>query len=314
MKFRLLVAILMVLLAAEGSFAGQPTPAKVGVAFFYTNDDTGAVALAAMQTLDQELSLANVTYYPATTHAGHLESTLSAYGIDAEPPLAFIGNTWFSLTGTVPEIEATIQQVKATILTIATMGGSPCPLDASGRVRFPRSVCVLAAYNGSDHLPIVAPYLSALEENISFLHLTPLNTAYPKNQTLLQEVAARLGHDLTPPLLVVGESVWNVSTASVNTVVADVVGYQLVGLDCPLAEKGDGTLCMIFFYSPTCHTCMEAKDALEDLALQYPLNITFYTTLSDTGLDLLFKYYNAIDVPDAEKGSFALFFSCHEIC
>jgi hypothetical protein len=307
MKSRLLVVILSVLLAAEFVSAVQSDSETVGVTFFYTNDDTGQIAVAAMETLEEELPMAKITYYSATGNSGLLDSALNAYGIDTEPPLVLVGNAWFSLTGTVSEIESTIQQVKTTIFAIDAVGGAPCPLNADGVVRYPRSVCILEAYNGQEGNHTNAPFRTALRENISYLHFTTLDTAYSQNRSDLQDVAARLSKNLTPPLMLIGENVWNLSSTSADKVVADALHYALVGLNCPTAEGDKGDICIVFFYSPTCHTCVEAKQALQDLTMQYSLNITTYTTLSNTGLDLLFKYYNAIDVPNADKGSFALF-------
>lgn len=75
----------------------------------------------------------------------------------------------------------------------------------------------------------------------------------------------------------------------------------------PISCGKDKEICIVFFYSPTCPECMDAKDKLDNLKLKYPLNIKEYNTLTGEGLDSLFKYYDAFNVSEKERGSFAIF-------
>jgi len=79
--------------------------------------------------------------------------------------------------------------------------------------------------------------------------------------------------------------------------------FELIGVQCP-EYKG---ICIVFFYNPLCHECIEAKDELKGLNSKYPLNIVEYNTLSAEGRNLLFKYYDAFNISDEEMGSFAIF-------
>jgi len=308
MKFRLLAAILVILLAVGGVSAGQTAAETVCVVFFYTDDDTGQTALEAMQALDQNLSVMEVVYYNVSLQAGLLDSALSAYAIEVEPPIAFVANAYFEINGTVQEIQSVILQLKTVVLTLAARGGTPCPFSDDGEVLFPRPVCIFAVFDDGESKEIIDRFRAALNDNISYLQLTLLDIRLPENQTMLEKLAAHLKQEIASPSLVIGETVWNLSNTSLDTVIADALHHALMGADCtPIQGGGVKSICVILLYSPTCHTCVEAKDALDDLSTQYPLNVSLYTTLSDTGLDLLFKYYNAFDVPDTEKGSFALF-------
>lgn len=75
----------------------------------------------------------------------------------------------------------------------------------------------------------------------------------------------------------------------------------------PISCGKEKEICIVFFYSPTCPECTEAKDKLDNLKLKYPLNIKEYNTLTGEGLDSLFKYYDAFNVSEKERGSFAIF-------
>ncbi len=66
-------------------------------------------------------------------------------------------------------------------------------------------------------------------------------------------------------------------------------------------------ICLIFFYNPECHECMEMKDKIEELKSKYPLDVEEYNVLTKKGIDLLFKYYNAFHVSKNDRGSFAIF-------
>lgn len=71
------------------------------------------------------------------------------------------------------------------------------------------------------------------------------------------------------------------------------------------SDNDSTTICIIFFYSPTCPHCLEAKERLEDLKGLYPLNLTIY--VEHAAPDLLSRYYTAANVSLRERGSFAVF-------
>ena len=75
----------------------------------------------------------------------------------------------------------------------------------------------------------------------------------------------------------------------------------------PMSYGKDKEICLIFFYSPKCPKCMEAQDKLDNLKLKYPLDIKEYNILTDEGLKLLFKYYDAFNISENDRGSFAIF-------
>jgi len=285
----------------------QETEGAVCVVFFYTDDHTGQAALEAMQVLDQNISVMKVIYYNVSLHTGLLDSALSAYAIEVEPPLAFVANSYFKINGTIQEMKSVVQQLKAMVLALAARGGTPCPFTDDGEVLFPRPVCIFAVYDNIESKGTINRFYAALNENISDLHLTLVDARISENQITAEQLGVRLKQHIPSPSMVIGETVWNLSNTSAGTVVEDALYHALVGVDCTPIQEDVKSICAILLYSPTCHTCVDAKDALEGLSTKYHLNVTLYTTLSDTGLDLLFKYYNAFDVPDTEKGSFALF-------
>ncbi len=78
------------------------------------------------------------------------------------------------------------------------------------------------------------------------------------------------------------------------------------GLDEADAEgDNDTAICVIFFYSPTCPDCLEAKDRLEQLETRYPLALTVYN--ENAHPDLLSRYYAGANVSGREQGYFAVF-------
>ncbi|MEA2054266.1 MAG: hypothetical protein U9O96_04000 [Candidatus Thermoplasmatota archaeon] len=80
----------------------------------------------------------------------------------------------------------------------------------------------------------------------------------------------------------------------------------------PISCAKESEVCIVFFYSPTCHECMEAKDKLDNLKAIYNLNIKKYNEILDE--DLLLGYYKAFDVPIKERGAFAVFMGNKHYC
>jgi cytochrome c biogenesis protein CcdA len=65
------------------------------------------------------------------------------------------------------------------------------------------------------------------------------------------------------------------------------------------------TICIIFFFDPTCRECLHAKEEMDVLASRYPLDVQEYEPAENWGL--LLRYYKAYNVSQDDYGTFAIF-------
>jgi len=75
-----------------------------------------------------------------------------------------------------------------------------------------------------------------------------------------------------------------------------------------LCEKTSGLndkICAIFFYNPSYVICQEAKEKIDALNLNYPLDVKIYDIPKNYAL--LLQYYNAFNVSQEDYDTFAIF-------
>ncbi|MBS3772622.1 MAG: hypothetical protein KGY55_00285, partial [Candidatus Thermoplasmatota archaeon] len=306
MKGRVLVLVLLLLMLSLPSPGGaQPKSeleAGVCMACFY---DAGSHAAMddLVSSLTAQYAFLDAQLYNASERNSQAYNVLyelsTSYNVTAGLPAVFMGNSHYHLNASLAGYNATVERLAADVQTYASLGGVACPIAMDGRARFPRPVCVLGFYNQSDSG--LDPVERALQDNVSYVHLTRINVSSQRMR--FTEICRRLNVTLTVPAVVIGSQGFSLDDTSLDTVVSAAERYEKTGVACP--STGNESICVVFFYSPTCAHCMDAKDELEDLEARYPLDVTMYVELANP--DLLSRYYAGANVSLRERGSFAVF-------
>jgi len=306
MKGRVLVLVMLLLMLSLPSLGGaQPESeleAGVCMACFY---DAGSHAAMddLVSSLTAQYAFLDAQLYNASERNSQAYNVLyelsTSYNVTAGLPAVFMGNSHYILNASLAGYNATVERLAADVQTYASLGGVACPIAMDGRARFPRPVCVLGFYNQSDSG--LDPVERALQDNVSYVHLTRINVSSQRMR--FTEICRRLNVTLTVPAVVIGSQGFSLDDTSLDTVVSAAERYEKTGVACP--STGNESICVVFFYSPTCAHCMDAKDELEDLEARYPLEVTMYVELANP--DLLSRYYAGANVSLGERGSFAVF-------
>ncbi|MFO8133085.1 MAG: hypothetical protein R6U10_04025 [Thermoplasmatota archaeon] len=300
MKGRVLVLVLLLVLLSLPSPGGaQPEP-EVCMACFYDAGSHAAMG-SLVASLAAQYSFLEVELYNASERNSQAYNLLyelsTSYNVTAGLPAVFMGNSHYHLNASLAGYNATVERLAADIQTYASLGGVECPIAMDGRARFPRPVCVLGFYNQSDSG--LDPVEQALRGNVSYVHLTRLNVSSQRMR--FTEICRQLNVTLSMPAVVIGSQGFSLDDTSLETVISAAERYEKTGVACP--SSGNESICIVFFYSPTCKHCREAEYRLDDLESRYPLNVTSYIDIINP--DLLSRYYASANVSD--KGSFAVF-------
>ena len=302
MKGRVAILVLLFLLASLPSIVGaQPEP-EVCLALFYDADSQPAMQ-EFTASLESRFSFVNMQLYNVTERNSESYNLLyelaTSYNVTPTAPAVFMGNSHYHFNASTPSYNATLEQLAEDIQAYASLGGVDCPVSPDGRTQFPRSVCVLGFYKESSSQ--LDPVAEALHGNISYVHISRFDVT--EHGDRFNETCSSLDINLSVPAVVIGSQGFSLTNTSLDVIISAAEQYEKTGIDCP--SPGNETICIIFFYSPTCAHCMEAKEDLEELQARYPLDITTYVELVNP--DLLSRYYKAANVSLWARGSFAVF-------
>jgi len=306
MKSRLAVVALSLLLTLTLLPPGQAAEEDaVCAAFFYEEGVKAEVVLPVIQSLADNYSFFNVEIYDIWDHYDLYHTTLSAYHASNKPPLLFVGNEYYHLDPESQNFDAALAEMEKSIQDFAGLGNVPCPVDEKGNIIFPRPVCILAFYDFTTEEDAVSPYVTALQDNITYLALYRFDTHNPSNISRLEDFTDMVGPGLQPPVLIMGSQSYTPAKVSVGHVVNEAKRLSKTGVECPEVES-EKEICIVYFGSPSCHLCVEAKKELEKLEVLYPqLNVSYHNY--DYELDLLFRYLNSTEGSDGYSGSFYIF-------
>lgn len=302
MKGHVVALLLLAVLLSLPSFGAAQQQPEVCMAVFYDAGSQDAIE-DVVGALENRFPYVEARLYNVTernSEAYNLFHELSTgYNVTPSAPMVFMGNSHYWLNASLRGYNATVERLSDDIQEYASLGGVDCPVAPDGRARFPRPVCALGFYNESrSELDGVA---RALHNTVSYVHLSRLDVDEHRNR--FDHMCRQLNVNLSAPAVVVGNHGFSLDTTSLETVVSAAEQYEKTGVACP--SIGNETICLVFFYSPTCAHCMDAKQRLEDMQARYPLTMTSYIELANP--DLLSRYYAAFNVSLQERGSFAVF-------
>lgn len=295
--------LLMLALLPSGEAAKEDT---VCAAFFYEEGTKAAeVVLPAIQSLADNYSFFNVQSYDIWDHYDLYHTMLSAYNASDKPPLLFVGNEYYHLNPESQNFDAVLAELEKSIQDFASLGNIPCPVDEKGNVIFPRPVCILLFYDFATEKDAVSPYVTALQDTITYISLYRFDTHHPSNISRLENFTDMVGPDLYSPVLIMGNQSYTLANVSVGDVVNEAKRLSKTGVECPEVES-DREICIVYFGDPSCHLCGEAKEELKRLEVLYPqLNVSYHN--SDHEYDLLFRYLNNTNGSDDYLGPFYIF-------
>ncbi len=301
MKCRIVALLLFAVLLSLPSLTAQPEQHVCMAVFYDAGSHTAVDDLVA--SLESRFPYLEVRLYNVTEHNSEaytlLHELATGYNVTPATPAVFMGNSHYCLNASLQGYNATVERLTGDIQEYASLGGVDCPVAPDGRAGFPRPVCILGFYNESrSELDSVA---QALHDTVSYVHLSRLDVDGHRNR--FDRVCRQLDVNLSVPAVVVGSQGFSLDTTSLETVMSAAEQYEKTGVACP--SIGNDTVCLVFFYSPTCAHCMDAKHKLGDLQARYPLTVTSYIELANP--DLLSRYYAAFNVSVQERGSFAVF-------
>ncbi len=276
---------------------------EVHVAYFYADGcATCEQVEPIIASLEKNLSFLKIERYDAKENYELYNDIHEKYHSHYGVPTAFIGNRWYYLNPNNKNFSETVEEFKQCILDYEKIGGVECPVQGD-KVVFPKPVCSLVFYNFSNESEVkeATKFEDSLNENITYTKINDMDTSLSINMENFNNL--RRGTNVSLPAIFIGNRSFSMEDSNLTKVVEYGKKYDMVGLPCP----GYKAICVILFYNPLCHECMEAKDKLESMKSEYPLDLKEYNSLSKEGTDLLFRYYNMSGISGDERGSFAIF-------
>jgi len=279
---------------------------EVHVAYFYANDCGNCKAVEPLiESLEENYSYLKIERYDVKENYALYADIREKYHAHYGVPTAFIGNRWYYFDAEEGNISKTLNEFKESIEEYEKIGGIESPIQNGNEIVFPKAVCILEFYNFSDENERLeaSKFRKALEGNITYVKIDELDTSLDINMANFENVCKTTGENASLPALFIGNKSFPMDDENIDKAVEEGKKFELTGVQCPEFRS----ICIIFFYNPLCHECMEAKDELENMKYKYPLDIEEYNTLSKKGNDMLFRYYNAFGISDEEMGSFAIF-------
>ena len=280
---------------------------SVCMAFFYAPNSGNYQKIEPfIQQMEENFSFLHVEEYSVDDYNELFMVIKEKYNISYDAPLIFIGNKWYYLDPWGRNLEREMNHLRESIVEFENIGGVGCPVVNDSDVVFPKPVCALEFYNFSSETEInmAVEFENAMRENITYTKTSRLDTSLSHNMENFRNLCENLGINISLPAVFVGNEAF---TLNDSRAVNYGKNFSKVGISCPEIEQEGKDVCIVFFYNPVCHECLEAKDELEYLKFKYPLDIKEYNTIGDKGYNLLFKYYNAFDVSEENIGSFAVF-------
>jgi hypothetical protein len=262
-----------------------------------------------LESLEKNLSFLHINQYDIAKYYDLFENIRRVYDAYFGTPIIFVGNEWFYFDTKSGDFLEEFERFVECVDELRGLGGVECAIGGAEHVNFPRSVCVREFYDfGMEDVVVFMERIEdALAENVSFVEVSAFDISAEVNLTLLRDVCNLTSQDFFSPCVFVGDRFFPANESYFPHIISWAKNFSKIGLPCPeLTYKGK-TICIIFFYTPTCHECIEAKEQLDSLKFKYPLNVTTYSTLNDEGLDLLFKYYDSFNVSTDKRASFAIF-------
>ncbi len=305
-----ILCILIIFIIASIPPISEGKESVVCVAYFYVEGCEGCEKVEPfLESMEKNFSFLNVERYDLVEHYLLFQNITKAYDTYFGTPIVFIGNEWYYFDPEQEDFQEKINKLEKTIREFEKMGGVECPVVDGELVNFPKPVCVLEFYNFTEvhEASFTQQVEDALKENVSYTQVKTFDASTETNDTILKNLCNTTHQEFFSPCIFVGEKAFPAEETYFNNTIGWAKNFSKIGLSCPEIIYEGKTICIVFFYTPTCHECMEAKDTLDYLKFKYPLNITMYSTLTDEGLDWLFKYYDAFNVSTDERESFAIF-------
>ncbi len=283
---------------------------KVCIAYFYApNSENYQKIEPILQQMEENFSFLGIEKYSVNDYDELFLVIKEKYNISYDAPLIFVGNEWYYLNPWKENFDERIEALKNSIMEFEAMGGVECPVVNSSDVVFPKPVCMIEFYNfsSSNEMNEAIKFGKTLEENITYTRIIRIDTSVRDNIDNFENLCKNTNTSAVLPAIFIGDKLFPMNHSGLHDAVEEGKKFSKTGISCPEIEYESKEICIVLFYNPVCHECMEAKDHLDYLKFKYPLDIKEYNTMSDDGYNLLFKYYNAFDVSEGKIGSFAVF-------
>lgn len=313
MKKIVLVIILSFLAIGMMPYASPSagsTENSVCMVFFYAPNSGNYQKIEPLiQHMEENFSFLKVKEYSVDDYSELFMVIKEKYNISYDAPLIFMGNEWYYLDPWQVNLEREMNHIGKSVVEFESMGGVGCPVVNDSDVVFPKPVCALEFYNFSSETEIgmAVKFQDAMNRNITYTKMSRLDTSLSHNMENFRNLCENLDINISLPAVFIGEKAFPLNESGIDSAIEYGRNFSKVGISCPDIEQAGKGICIIFFYNPVCHECLEAKDKLEYLKFKYPISIKEYNTIGDEGYNLLFKYYNAFDVSEENIGSFAVF-------
>ncbi|KAA0002558.1 MAG: cytochrome c biogenesis protein CcdA [Thermoplasmata archaeon] len=303
-----ILCILLILTLTLTSTISEGKENVVCMAYFYVHGcDECEKVKPYIESLEENFSFLNVERYAAEENYELFEDIRKAYDALYGVPIVFIGNEWYYLNPEEEDFEEKMKELEASIIEFREMGGVECPI-IDGTLNFPKPVCILEFYdftNENDSF-FIQKLEDALKGNVSYTQITTFDVSEKTNKTILRNLFNTTHQEFFSPCIFVGEKAFLANEKYFNNIVREAKNFSKIGLSCPEIPHEGKKICIVFFYTPVCGECRKAKEEnIDKLKFYYPLDVKEYNVLIDT--KLLFDYYEAFDVSENNRSSFAIF-------
>jgi len=291
----------------EATRNDEPT---MHLAFFY-DPDCGScdIALKWLPEVEEEYSNLEVHEYDTSIWDDDTETFIysemgfefaDAYNVpsgDQTEPMFFIGEYYLVPPG------STIKEELTDILDI--YDGQEIPLWPEWNLTWSAQVALFydpETPEGEDALEVVD---SLDKEHVVVVEYDLSEGAL--NETLFDEYLEHYNIEEEPEVAVfIGEDAFiddEITFDDLNDSVFKNPGVNTPLPDIELPDVEGGNICIVVFYSPTCHECNVAMKFLKEKQQEYPeINIVKKSTADRDNEALKHSYYEEYDVPDSKRG------------
>jgi len=214
------------------------------------------------------------------------ENISYAYKSPMDIPVLFVANAWFYL-GDEKKVEKQKEKILEIIEELKNYDVEYPIKD--GKIIYPKPVSIILFYNSSKNEP-VENIETTMEKNIKFLRMDKIDVSRKENESIFRKFNGN-----ETPLIVIGEKSYPLSLYNLSYVVEEAKKYELLGIEFP-PKYVEKKICIVFFYTSTCPSCMRMKARLEALSNIYPLDIKEYDTVEKKNRELLLEYGAAYNI------------------
>ena len=291
MKKAALIVILLLISSIFLPLGNSLSSKKVCIAYFRSSAcmNCGAVD-RLLKSMEVKYPYLEVKTYDAEKNRELFENISYMYTSYRDVPMVYAGNRWFYF-GKYVNISQQAEKLNETIEELHALGGCSCPIQ-DGNVVYPKAVSVIIVYSMGEKIEEIE---NEIENATKYVRVDIVNA------TEKPDIMERFGLTGTPAFIIGSNVFYNISNAT-----SFIDKYSIIGMDFPEGWE-EKKICILYFYSPTCHYCHIMDEHMKELSIRYPIVLKKYNILISKNDKMMQSYFDKYNISIEKRHIPAIF-------